>query len=165
MVWQNFINILYETDWCPFVKETFNGFGNAIDYLGRYTHRIAISNRRLLSVTQSHTTFWYHDHKDGNKRKEMTLDNTEFIRRFLMHVLPKGYRKIRYYRFLNNRFKKKNLRLLFSMQERAAYQSHFTKDSPVSQILKDIWNIDLCKCPKCGGSNLRDLGKRISRRC
>lgn len=164
-VWQNFINTLYETDWCPFVKETFNGFGNAIDYLGRYTHRIAISNKRILSVTESHTTFWYRDRKDNNKQKEMILENTEFIRRFLMHVLPKGFRKIRYYGFLSNRFKKKNLRILFSMQERIAYQNRFTKETPASQILKDVWNIDICHCPKCGGSNLLHLRRGILRRC
>lgn len=164
-LWNDFIHTLYETDWCPFVKETFNGFGNAIDYLGRYTHRIAISNSRIISVTDTQTTFRYTDRKDGCKRKEITLDNTEFIRRFLMHVLPKGFRKIRYYGFLNNRCKKKNLRLLFSMQDRRQYYSRFSKSTPVSLILKEVCNIDICRCAKCGGSNLRYLGKRISRRC
>lgn len=159
-----FIDMLYETDWCPFVKETFNGFGNAIDYLGRYTHRIAISNSRIIDVTDTHVTFWYRDRRDGNRRKEMVLENSEFIRRFLMHVLPKGFRKIRYCGFLNNRFKKRALRILFSLQDKAQYRSRFSKDTPASQILKEVWNVDICCCPKCG-AKMRLLLNYRNRRC
>lgn len=163
-LWKDYLDTLYQTDWCPFVKETFNGFGNAIDYLGRYTHRIAIANSRIIHVTDSHVTFWYRDRRDGNRRKEMTLENEEFIRRFLMHVLPKGFQKIRYYGFLNNRLKKRNLRILFSFQEKQQYFSKFTRGTPAAQILKDIWNVDICSCPKCG-SVMRLLGNFRRRRC
>lgn len=157
-LWKEYLNQLYTTDWCPFVKETFNGFGNAIDYLGRYTHRIAISNQRILSVSDTHTTFWYYDRKDGNTRKEMTLDNQEFIRRFLMHVLPKGYRKIRYYGFLNNRFKKKNLKILFSLQSKQPYAARFSKDTSALQVIKELWKVNSYCCPMCG-SSMRSLMK------
>ena len=94
-------------DWCPFIKEPFNGFGNAIEYLGRYTHKIAISNSRILSVTESETTFSARGIKPNAPKREITISNTEFIRCFLMHVLPSGFQKIRYYGFLNNRMKTK----------------------------------------------------------
>ena len=79
-------------DWCPYIKETFNGFGNAIEYLGRYTHRIAITNTRIQSVTDTHVSFAARDYKSG-ETKTVTLENKEFIRRFLMHVLPSGFQK------------------------------------------------------------------------
>ena len=110
-VWNSFINTLYEKDWVPYIKETFNGNGNAIDYLGRYTHKIAISNSRIKEVTDSAVTFFAKDYRTG-KRNEITLSHLEFMRRFLMHVLPKGFQKIRYYGFLSNRFKKNNLHLM-----------------------------------------------------
>ena len=81
--WQSFVDRLYSTDWCPYIKETFNGNGNAISYLGRYTHRVAISNGRITDMTDDTVSFWYKDYRDHNTRKEMTLSHEEFIRRFL----------------------------------------------------------------------------------
>lgn len=158
-IWKEYCHILYETDWCPYVKETFNGFGNAIDYLGRYTHKIAISNSRIIRVTDTHVTFWYRDRKDDNRRKEMTLENTEFIRRFLMHVLPKGFQKIRYFGILHNSSKKRNLNIIFQIQGKQSYQAKFSKDTPVSQVLKELYNIDICRCEKCGSHRIRYLGR------
>ena len=89
-VWKTFKNSLYEKDWCPYIKETFNGFGNAIEYLGRYTHRVAISNNRILSVTETEVTFSARGKKPGDPKREITISHEEFIRRFLMHVLPAG---------------------------------------------------------------------------
>lgn len=100
--WSEFRNALYEKDWCPYIKETFNGFGNAIEYLGRYTHKIALSNSRILSVDEQHkqhTTFSARGKKPGEPRRILTLENTGFIRCYLMHVLPSGFQKIRYYGF------------------------------------------------------------------
>ena len=114
--WKEFKDSLYEKDWCPYIKETFNGFGNAIEYLGRYTHKIAISNSRILSVTQEKVTFSARGKKPGEPKRLITLDNREFIRRYLMHVLPSGFQKIRYYGFLNNRMKSANLKLIFKLQ-------------------------------------------------
>ena len=84
-------------DWCPYIKATFNGFGNAIEYLGRYTHKIAISNSRILSVSQDSVTFSARGKKPGEPKRQITLEHTEFIRRYLMHVLPFGFQKIRYW--------------------------------------------------------------------
>ena len=114
--WKEWKNKLYEKDWCPYIKETFNGFGNAIEYLGRYTHKIAISNSRILSVTEDEVTFSARGKRLREPKRSITLKNEEFLRRYLMHVLPAGFQKVRYYGFLNNRMKKKNLKLIFSLQ-------------------------------------------------
>ena len=114
--WNTFKDSLYQKDWCPYIKETFNVFGNAIEYLGRYTHKVAISNSRIISVMDTHTTFSARGRKPGDSRRTITLGNEEFIRRFLMHVLPTGFQKVRYYGFLNNRMKSKNLKLIFKLQ-------------------------------------------------
>lgn len=120
--WREFRDSLYKKQWVPFIKETFNGFGNAMDYLGRYTHRIAISNGRIKQVTDTHVTFWAKDYRTGEV-KDVTITHVEFIRRFLMHVLPRGFQKIRYYGFLNNRYKKKNLKLIAKLTGKQLFQS------------------------------------------
>lgn len=158
--WQSFVDILYSTDWCPYIKETFNGFGNAIDYLGRYTHRVAISNGRITDLTDDTVYFWYKDYRDGNKRKEMTLSKEEFIRRFLLHVLPRKFQKIRYYGFLSNGAKAKKLRLLFDLQGHQQFASRFSADSPKDVILSEVLGIDVHVCPCCGKSTMRYLGRR-----
>lgn len=114
--WQEWKNDLYEKDWCPYIKETFNGFGNAIEYLGRYTHKIAISNSRILDLTGDTVTFSARGKKPDEPKRQITLQHTEFIRRYLMHVLPSGFQKIRYYGFLNNRMKYTNLKVIFKLQ-------------------------------------------------
>lgn len=106
--WNHWKENLYKKDWCPYIKETFNGFGNAIEYLGRYTHKIAISNSRILSVTENEVTFSARGKSPAspNARSLWSIQNSS-IRRYLMHVLPPGFQKIRYYGFLNNRMKRK----------------------------------------------------------
>ena len=156
-VWNSFINTLYEKDWVPYIKETFNGNGNAIDYLGRYTHKIAISNSRIKEVTDSAVTFFAKDYRTG-KRNEITLSHLEFMRRFLMHVLPKGFQKIRYYGFLSNRFKKDNLNLIASLLGKKLFVATL-KTMKKDELLKTLWNIDISICPSCGGYNMRHAGR------
>lgn len=156
--WKEWKNRLYEKDWCPYIKETFNGFGNAIEYLGRYTHKIAISNSRILSVTPTESTFVARGKKPGEPKREITLRNTEFIRRFLMHVLPSGFQKIRYYGFLNNRMKAKNLRVIFTLQGHQRFKRRYT-DLSIAELLKAVWNFDLCICPECGHATMKQLGR------
>ncbi len=154
--WSEFKDSLYKKTWIPYIKETFNGFGNAIDYLGRYTHRIAISNSRVTSVTDSNVTFTANDYKTGDK-KNITLPHKEFIRRFLMHVLPSGFQKIRYYGFLNNRSKKKNLKLLAKLTGKELFKSLFTSMSN-DEILLSLWGINTQQCNKCGNNSMRHAG-------
>lgn len=87
--WKEWKNRLYEKDWCPYIKETFNGFGNAMEYLGRYTHKIAISNSRILNLTEDMVTFSARGKKPSEPKRRITLEHTEFIRRYrCMYCLP-----------------------------------------------------------------------------
>ena len=160
---QRLVDDLYDTDWSAYIKETFNGFGNAINYLGRYTHRVAISNARILQVTDDSVSFWYRDYKDGYVRKEMTLSHQEFIRRFLLHVLPKGFQKIRYFGFLANPVKKKKLKILFRLQGRRTFKARFSKDTPKDILLASL-GIDVRTCPCCGKSAMRYIGRSFHAR-
>ncbi len=97
--------------WVVFVKPPFGGPEQVLKYLARYTHRVAISNRRLVSMEDGRVTFEYKDYADANKSKVMTLEATEFIRRFLLHILPSGFVRIRQFGFLANRARGKKLAL------------------------------------------------------
>lgn len=97
--------------WVVFAKPPFGGPEQVLKYLARYTHRVAISNRRLLSIEDGQVRFEYKDYADGNRSKVMTLAPTEFIRRFLLHILPSGFVRIRQYGFLANRDRRKKLDL------------------------------------------------------
>lgn len=160
--WNDLRNALYSKDWCPYIKETFNGFGNAIEYLGRYTHRIAITNTRILSVSENEVVFAAKDYKTGQK-ENLTISCREFIRRFMMHVLPSGFQKIRYYGFLNNRSKQKNLTIIFRLQGHQKFQSMLT-DMSMSDILKTVWNYDISICPCCGKASMRHAGRTYALR-
>ena len=157
--WQAFRDSLYRRDWCPFIKETFNGFGNAIEYLGRYTHKIAISNSRILSVTEMEVTFSARGLKPGDPKRTITIGCCEFIRRFLLHVLPQGFQKIRYYGFLNNRTKSRNLKLIFTLQGHQGFKARFTGMS-MAQLVLAVWKKDITRCPVCGSAGMRPAGMR-----
>ena len=158
--WQSFINDLFEKDWCPFIKETFNGMGNAIEYLGRYANRIAITNSRIISVSDDRTVFSARDYRTG-KTIDVTLSNEEFIRRFLMHVLPKGFQKIRYYGFLCNRSKKRLLRIIFDLQGHQRFQQKFLGLS-IAEVLREAWGYDIRICRCCGCLSMRPAGRTFS---
>ena len=156
--WEAFRNSLYLKDWCPFIKQTFNGFGNAIEYLGRYTHKIAISNSRLLSVTGTEVSFSARAGKPGEPRRVIVLSHDEFIRRFLMHVLPSGFQKIRYYGFLNNRMKSANLRLIFRIQGHQRFQRRYT-GLTMAELVLAVWKTDIRLCPECGCCRMYSAGR------
>ena len=156
--WSEFRDSFYQKDWCPYIKETFNGFGNAIEYLGRYTHKVAISNSRILSMDGQRVSFSARGRKPNEPRRTVTLNNVEFIRRYLMHVLPFGFQKIRYYGFLNNRYKTRNLKLIFTIQGHQRFKEKYTNLS-MAELLKAVWNIDIHICPECGCCNMQHIGK------
>ena len=145
-------------DWCPYIKETSNGFGNAIEYLGRYTHKIAVYNISILSVTDTRVTFSARGRRPVEPKRGITLGHMEFIRRFLMHVLPLGFQKFHYYGFLNNRYKSKSLKLIFSLQGSQRFQSRYTGMS-MAELLKAVWNLDIRICPVCGRCSMKLAGK------
>jgi len=97
-----------ETEWVVYAKRPFAGPEQVLDYVGRYTHRVAISNNRLLNIDNEKVTFRYKDYRHDNQQKTMTLDAEEFIRRFPLHVLPNCFQRIRYYAFLATGTAKKN---------------------------------------------------------
>lgn len=158
--WSEFRDSLYHKDWCPYIKETFNGFGNAIEYLGRYTHRIAITNSRIQAVTPTHVSFSARDYKSG-ETTTVTIENKEFIRRLMMHVLPHGFQKIRYYGFLNNRCKKENLKVIVRIQGHLRFSSLLTGKN-MGEVLNLVWGYDIRTCPCCGCCSMRHAGRTFA---
>jgi hypothetical protein len=109
---RSFYDALFKTPWVVYAKRPFGGPKQVIEYLGRYTHKIAISNHRLLSITDKTVTFHYKDYRDASKKKVMTLQASEFIRRFSLHILPKGFMRIRHYGILSSSRKQKTIPLI-----------------------------------------------------
>lgn len=96
-------------EWVVYAKKPFAGPQQVLDYVGRYTHRVALSNQRLLAIAEGQICFRWKDYRDGHRQKVMTLGAPEFIRRFLLHVLPAGFQRIRYYGLLGNRYREEKL--------------------------------------------------------
>ena len=157
--WKDFINKLYSKRWLPFVKETFNGKGNAIEYLARYSYRSAISNARILSVTDRDVTFRYKDYKDNSIVKSRTVSGEDFIHLFLLHVLPKGFNRIRYAGYLTNCCKTRNLKqihfLIGSIWEPSIYSRMNT-----AELMFHLFKNDICKCPHCSGKLIHYIRDR-----
>ena len=160
--WNEFINSLFQKEWIPFIKETFNGAGNAIEYLGRYTHRIAISNQRILNITDTHITFAAKNYRN-NQKIEVTIDGVEFIRRFLMHVLPKGFVKIRNYGVLSNRMKKKQLKLIRKKLACQEYKSILSR-LKMDELILALYGINVKICPCCQSDKYHLVQRIVHRR-
>ena len=159
--WDTFLKSLYSKEWVPFVKETFKSFGNAVEYLGRYTHRIAISNSRIISVSDDCVSFSMKDYRDSST-KTVTVPGVEFIRLFLLHVLPKGFQKIRYCGFLNNRFKSRNL-MVISRITGKLFSKPRLSGLPMADIILALWGVNIRICPICKHDSLKQLGVRYMR--
>jgi hypothetical protein len=132
-----------------YAKRPFAGPEQVLDYVGRYTHRVAISNNRLLDIDNSKVTFRYKDYRHDGQQKIMTLDAEEFIRRFLLHVLPDGFQRIRYYGFLGNRYREEKLarcRQLLGMPD-APPDSEQSKD--YRDRYEELTGSSLRECPIC----------------
>lgn len=106
------IERLFQKHWVVYAKRPFGGPKQVIEYLGRYTHKVAISNHRIQKVTQCEVSFNYKDYRDGGKAKTMTLSNEEFTRRFVQHILPKRFVRIRHYGILSSSWKRGKLQAL-----------------------------------------------------
>jgi hypothetical protein len=132
------IQSLSQTKWIVYAKRPFAGPLQVLEYLGRYTHRVAISNNRIVSIKNGKVTFTYRDRKRNDEVKNMTLDADEFIRRFLLHVLPNGFMKIRYFGFLANTNKKKCIPLLRKLIDpKAQLPEKITETSPGDDFAVD----------------------------
>jgi hypothetical protein len=150
----------HHQDWVVYAKPAFGGPMQVLRYLGRYTHRIAISNHRLLAFDGELVTFRWKDYAHGGKQRKMTLLATEFLRRFFLHVLPRGFVRIRHFGFLSNRFRASQLplcRQLLAMSPLALPTKAESPDQPAT------WH-----CPRCGATMVvvaRFTAAEISRCC
>jgi hypothetical protein len=142
------IKALHQKNWNVYAKKPFGSPRTVLDYLGRYTQRVALSNDRILKIENGKVLLSYRDRKDGDRKKALALDTQEFIRRFLLHVIPDGFMRIRHFGFLANRSKKQALaqcRKLLDLDPALA-------KSPVlaaKDLLLKITGVDLTRCPCC----------------
>jgi len=132
---------LHRQDWVVYAKPAFGGARQLLRYLGRYTHRVVISNHRLVSFDGERVTFRWKDYAHGSQQREMTLMATEFLRRFFLHVLPQGFVRIRHFGFLANRFRLSRLKLC---RQLLASECSRTPPAPVPNGDNPIWH-----CPHC----------------
>ena len=140
----NFLEPLYNKTWITYIEPPKGNAENVIEYIGRYSFRVAISNKRIKNIENDSITFEYKDYKDDSKIKEMTITAEEFIRRFLLHVLPKNFTKIKHYGLLTNRNKKNNIRFCKLLI------SKILTNEFVSSISRKLYEF---KCQKCGSTN------------
>ncbi len=142
---RSFYDDLFKTNWVVYAKRPFGGPEQVVEYLGRYTHKIAISNHRIINLTCDQVSFRYKDYRDAATQKIMTLNAMEFVRRFSLHILPKGFMRIRHYGILSSSRKQKVLPLIHQ-QLNSAYLITAKKDW--KQISADLgFNPDCC--PVC----------------
>ena len=148
VAWKAFMDRLYSKPWLPFVKETFNGNGNAVKYLARYAYRTAISNSRIEQVNGADVSIRYTDYADHDRKKLLVIPGDEFIRRFMLHVLPRGFHRVRISGYLANCSKAANLRHI-GLLRRTPYEGNPVRGKSVSQVLEMIYGTDICNCPVC----------------
>jgi hypothetical protein len=145
---QSLLNQLYEKEWVVYCKPPFGGPEQVLEYLGRYTHRIAISNNRITNMEDGKVTFRWRDYGDENKNKLMTVDAFEFIRRFLLHILPDNFVKIRHYGILSNCNRKTKLK---RCQELLNVKQEVEPKTTASweELYLELTGTDLRLCPCC----------------
>jgi hypothetical protein len=139
-----------QAEWCVYAKPPFAGPEQVLAYVARYTHRVAICNNRLLGIEEGKVRFRWKDYRNGNRRKIMTLAADEFIRRFLLHVLPKGFQRIRYYGFLANRNRAQKLarcRQLLTMPQPETPDDQAARD--YRDQYEELTGTSLKECPAC----------------
>lgn len=146
---KSLLDKLYAMDWVVYSKRTFKGAQEVFKYLGKYTHRIAISNNRILSMDSENVTFSAKDYRIDGKYRPMTITGEKFVSRFLLHILPKGFVRIRYYGLLACRCKAQKITLCRNLLGCQQYISNL-KGKTVAEKIKILYNRDICKCSKCG---------------
>jgi hypothetical protein len=150
-------NTLHEKPWVLYTKRPFSGPEQVLDYLGRYTHRVAISNNRLVSLNNTEVRFRYKDYAHGNRRKVMRLDAQEFIRRFLLHVLPRGFMRIRHYGLIANRAKREKLAQAHTALDHPSVAQPQQPESVEAFWLR-VAHLDVHQCPHCYVGHMLVIG-------
>src|SRR5664280_1307027 len=151
-VFRRHLDPVRNVKWVVYAKAPFAGPQQVVDYVGRYTHRVAISNHRLLDIEDGQVKLNWRDYRDHNQQKIMTLSAEEFIRRFLLHVLPSGFHRIRYYGFLGNRYRKDKLehcRQLLGMTPPNESSSHPQPGEDYRDRYEKLTGHSLRECPVC----------------
>jgi predicted RNA-binding Zn-ribbon protein involved in translation (DUF1610 family) len=141
------IRRLHRHDWVVYAKPAFGGPLQVLRYLGRYTHRVAISNHRLLAFEQERVTFRWKNYAHGGKQGQMALVATEFLRRFFLHVLPKGFVRIRHFGFLVNRSRASSLELCRQLLASSSSAPAETGTCQIPSESSTLWH-----CPRCGAA-------------
>ena len=148
--------------WVVYAKKPFAGPQQVLDYVGRYTHRVAISNNRIVNLDDGQVTFRYKDYRNGSQQKTMSLSADEFIRRFLLHVLPEGFHRIRYYGFLGNRYRKEKLeqcRHLLGMLRREPDSPTEVAELDYRDRYQALTGSSLWECPACHRGRMIVIGE------
>jgi Putative transposase/Transposase zinc-binding domain len=137
------VRVLFRQDWVVYAKPAFGGPAQVLRYLGRYTHRVAISNHRLLAFDGELVTFRWKDYAHGNKQRKMTLTAVEFLRRFTQHILPQGFVRIRHFGFLANRCRTE----LLALSQQLLPRTHSERAPSIAISADPAWS-----CPHCGAT-------------
>ena len=155
---QQLITSLLKAKWIAYAKRPFAGPQQVLEYLGRYTHRVAISNNRIFSIDNGKVTFTYRDRERNNEMRFMTLEAHEFIRRFLLHIVPMGFMKIRYFGFLSHKNKKQAIKLLRKLIDPDAKLPEKISETILEMMLR-LTGIDITCCPKCKKGKMKVIKK------
>ena len=142
-----------------YAKPPFAGPRQVLDYVGRYTHRVALSNDRIIDIEDREVRFRWKDYRNHDRQKSMSLTADEFIRRFLLHVLPDGFQRIRYFGFLGNRYRKQKLALcrqLLGMPEKGV--SACERSSDYRDLYEKLTGSSLWECPVCHQGRMCVIG-------
>ena len=142
------MNSLYLKSWVVFCKKPFRNPGTVVEYLSRYTHKTAIGNHRLVEMDNESVSLRWKDYRNGNKTQIMRLDAQEFIRRFMMHVLPSGFQRIRYYGLLSNRNRSTKLKTCFKIIK---IPIPIKIKLTTKDLLLKVMGLDITVCKHCGG--------------
>jgi len=148
------ITELYGKEWVVYAKPPFDGTKGVLEYLGRYTHRIAISNHRIVQMENARVSFRWRDYADGNRTKIMTVGAAEFIRRFLLHVLPDRFVKIRHYGLLGNRCRKEKLEICRRLLA-CSHNAPEKRTETWQDALLRLTGVDVTRCPVCKEGRMR----------
>lgn len=155
--WRVFVDALFRTDWVVYAKPAFGGGAAVLRYLGRYTHRVAISNHRLVAFDGEHVTFRWKDYAHGNAPRTMTLSAMEFLRRFVQHILPRGFVRIRHFGYLASHGRTARLALARRLLSRTSPRPPADVPPPVT------WPCPSCGTPMYLGPNL--TARQLAVRC
>jgi len=155
--WSSYIKSLYQNNWVVYAKQPFDKPQHLLRYIGRYINRVAISNHRIISIENGQVSFSYHDNRD-DKEKIMILSPDEFIRRFISHILPRGFRRLRYYGFMVNSLRKKKIKQCRELLSVSNPDQPYIPDIE-DYLTRQSFEKDLC--PECGIGSLHKVTNSI----